>query len=141
MNYIKQNLLKGENIVYSTKLHLITFFVPAILFTTGGLLHFSGYTSIVLYMSLYFGISSLISYKTSEFSLTDKRVIGKTGFLKRKSIDLLLDKVESVAIDQDILGRLLNYGSVIVTGTGATKEIFHNITDPLKLRSEVNNIL
>ena len=78
---------------------------------------------------------------SSEFSLTSKRVIGKTGFLRRKSVDLLLGKVESLKIDPDILGRLLNYGNVVVTGTGATKEIFSNISNPLKLRSEVNSIL
>ncbi len=141
MKYVEQNLIKGEKIMYSTKLHLVTFLVPVILFLTGIYLHLSGYTSILLYLSILSGISSFINYKTTEFSLTDKRVIGKTGFIKRKSIDLLLNKVESIKIDQDILGRLLNYGSVIVTGTGATKETFPNITDPLKLRAEVNNIL
>ena len=90
---------------------------------------------------IFSGIGTLISYMNSEFSLTSKRVIGKTGFLRRISIDLILGKVESVKIDQDILGRMFNYGKVVVTGTGATKEVFSNISNPIKLRSKVNSIL
>lgn len=141
MTYIEQSLLKDEKIVFTTSLHPVVFLIPLLLLIAGGFLHFTGYTSIVLYLAVFSGISSLINYMSSEFSLTSKRVIGKTGFLRRKSVDLLLGKVESLKIDQDILGRLLNYGNVVVTGTGATKEIFSNISNPLKLRSEVNSIL
>jgi len=141
MTYIEQSLLKDEKIIFSTKLHPVVFLLPVLLLAAGVFLHFTGYSSIILYFALFSGIGALVNFISSEFSLTDKRVIGKTGFLRRKSVDLVLGKVESVKIDQDILGRLLNYGKVVVTGTGATQETFNNISNPLKLRSEVNSIL
>ena len=141
MTYIEQNLLKDEKIIFSTKLHPIVFLVPFLLISAGGYLHFTGYTSIALYVAIFSAVGSLINYLSTEFSLTSRRVMGKTGFIRRKSVDLLLGKVESIMVDQDLLGRFLNYGKVVVTGTGATKEVFANISNPMKLRSEVNSIL
>jgi len=91
---------------------------------------------------LFFGFmalsNALITYYTTEFAVTDKRVIAKTGLVRRHSLELLLTKVESVGVDQPILGRLLNYGTITVVGTGGTKEKFKNIVDPMELRSQVH---
>jgi len=82
----------------------------------------------------------LISYirqRTSEFAVTDKRVIIKLGWLSRRTIEINMSRVESVQVDQDIFGRFLNYGTITVIGTGGTKEPFTLIDDPLAFRRAV----
>jgi uncharacterized membrane protein YdbT with pleckstrin-like domain len=79
----------------------------------------------------------LIDYATSEFGITDKRVIVKIGFLRRKTFELLLRHVAAISVDQSVMGRLLNYGAVTLTGTGGVKEVFHNISKPLEFRRQI----
>jgi uncharacterized membrane protein YdbT with pleckstrin-like domain len=78
---------------------------------------------------------------TTEFAVTNKRVLAKTGWIRRQTLELLLLKVESISVHQGILGRLLNFGVVTVTGTGGTKESFKAITDPVAFRSKINQII
>jgi len=82
-------------------------------------------------------LSPLIDYATSEFGVTNKRVIIKVGFLRRKTLELLLRHVEAISVDQSVMGRLLNYGSVTLTGTGGVREVFHNISTPLEFRRQI----
>jgi len=70
--------------------------------------------------------------------VTDKRVIAKTGFLDRRSVDLLLSKVESIGVNQPIMWRMFNYGTIVVVGTGGTEEGFPNIADPMDFRKCIN---
>ena len=79
----------------------------------------------------------LIDYATSEFGVTNKRVFIKVGFLRRKTLELLLRHVEAISVDQSVMGRLLNYGSVTLTGTGGVREVFHNISKPLEFRRQI----
>ena len=78
-----------------------------------------------------------ITYSTSEFGVTNKRVLVKVGFIKRHSLETLLTKVEGISVDQGILGRILGYGSIVITGTGGTKEPFHKINAPFEFRKQV----
>ena len=73
----------------------------------------------------------------SEFGVTNKRVIGKVGFIRRSSTELLLTRVEGIQVRQSIMGRMLGYGSVTISGTGGLKEPFHKISNPLELRRVV----
>lgn len=82
-----------------------------------------------------------IQIRNIEFALTNKRVIGKHGVFRHRSLELLLTKVEAIRVDQPIWGRMLNYGTVIVTGTGGTKEYFGYIKDPLEFRRRVQTQL
>ena len=75
-----------------------------------------------------------ISFATSDFAITDKRVIIKVGLLRRRTMELQLSKLEAIAVDQGLLGRILGYGNIIVTGTGGTKEPFKTINGPLEFR-------
>jgi uncharacterized membrane protein YdbT with pleckstrin-like domain len=79
----------------------------------------------------------VVHYKTAEFAVTDKRVLMKTGVLRRRSLEINLAKIESVAVDQGILGRILGYGTIIVRGTGGTQEPFRRIADPMGFRRHV----
>jgi uncharacterized membrane protein YdbT with pleckstrin-like domain len=112
--YIATNLTPNERVIYETKNHWIIFVSLRALFT---LL-----------------IGPMIDWLTNEFAITDKRIIIKEGLISRRTIEMNLNKVESVGVQQGILGRLLGYGSLIITGTGGSKEPFHNIRAPLEFR-------
>ncbi|HKC53154.1 MAG TPA: PH domain-containing protein [Burkholderiales bacterium] len=76
---------------------------------------------------------------SSEFAVTNKRVLIKVGFIRRHSLELLLQKVEGIGVDQGIWGRVFDYGTIMVTGTGGTKEPFKNIAAPLEFRKQVQS--
>ncbi|MBV8836351.1 MAG: PH domain-containing protein [Alphaproteobacteria bacterium] len=75
---------------------------------------------------------------TTEIAVTDKRIIFKSGFIQRHTVEMHMDKVESVDVDQSILGRIFNYGDITVRGTGATLEPFRSIGAPLDFRNHVS---
>ena len=83
------------------------------------------------------GIDRAIHYASSEFAVTNKRVVIKVGFINRKTLEMVLTKVETIRVDQSILGRVLNYGTIVVTGTGGTNEPFTAIANPLEFRRQV----
>ena len=82
-------------------------------------------------------IAALIERATTELAVTDRRVIYKTGIFQRHSMEMNLSKVETVGVNQSILGRLLGYGTVIVRGTGGSFEPIPFIGDPLTFRSHI----
>jgi uncharacterized membrane protein YdbT with pleckstrin-like domain len=86
-------------------------------------------------------IRAFLTLVTTEFGITNRRVIAKTGFVRRNTLEILLPKVESLAVDQNILGRVLNFGTVSVTGTGGTKGLFKPIVDPVGVRKKFNQII
>jgi uncharacterized membrane protein YdbT with pleckstrin-like domain len=150
MPYIEQNLMPEEQILYRAQLHWAMFIPPALAVLVGFVFFVVVIASrnrftilillafFVLLSGILSGISAIVSYYSTEFALTTKRVIAKTGVVQRRSIELLLPKVESISVTQPILGRLLDYGTITVTGTGGTKELFRNIAAPLELRKRVN---
>ena len=78
-----------------------------------------------------------VTYKTSEFAVTDKRVVIKVGWIRRRTLETMLSKVEGIGVDQSLTGRALGYGTIEVTGTGGTREEFTRIADPLEFRRQV----
>jgi membrane protein YdbS with pleckstrin-like domain len=77
---------------------------------------------------------------TTEVAVTDRRIIYKTGFIKRRTVEMHMDKVESVDVDQTILGRLLNYGDITIRGTGETMERLGMIEAPIEFRNHVTAV-
>jgi uncharacterized membrane protein YdbT with pleckstrin-like domain len=120
-SYVQGNLLQGENVVYEAKLHWIIF------------------VSIRAVLTLF--LAPLIETLTSEFAITNKRIIIKVGFISRKTLEMNLQKIESITVDQTILGRILGYGTIMVIGTGGTKEPFCNIVDPLEFRKQYQQVV
>jgi uncharacterized membrane protein YdbT with pleckstrin-like domain len=78
-----------------------------------------------------------VKARTSEFAIPNKRVIIKVGLVRRDTLELLLTKVESIGVDQSIMGRIVGYGSIVVVGTGGTRESFTDIARPLDFRKQV----
>jgi uncharacterized membrane protein YdbT with pleckstrin-like domain len=82
-----------------------------------------------------------VRYATSEFAVTNKRVIMKVGWVRRRSLETLLSKVESIGVDQGIVGRMLDFGTISVNGTGGTSESFPQIGAPLEFRRQVQDVI
>lgn len=148
MGYVDENLMPGEVVIHLARLHRFTFVAPLVFALLGLALAIASHGADELMALACIGgflvvgggilfLVRLIEYKTSEFAVTNKRVIVKVGLLRRRTLELLLQKVETVGVDQPILGRLLGFGTIVVTGTGGTKEPFANIADPLEFRRQV----
>ena len=75
-----------------------------------------------------------ILYKTTEIAITNKRIIAKFGFISRSTIEINLPKVESVQVDQGVMGRLLDYGTIIVAGAGTPNLSIPGVAAPLEFR-------
>jgi uncharacterized membrane protein YdbT with pleckstrin-like domain len=93
--------------------------------------------AIVIAIGVFTMISPIIDCATSEFGVTNKRVIIKVGFLRRRTLELLLRHVEAISVDQSVTGRILGFGSITLTGTGGIREVFHNISSPLEFRRQI----
>ncbi len=152
MRYVRRVLQPGETIVYDTKLHWLIYTRMILLLIVCVILAaVSGSTSDNQNLSLAFRIAALIFAllalgaglrafiwrATTELAVTDHRVIYKTGLLSRHTIEMNRDKVESVDVDQTLLGRIFGYGTIIVRGTGGSLEPIRDIGDPLTFRSHI----
>jgi uncharacterized membrane protein YdbT with pleckstrin-like domain len=115
-SYIQSNLLKDEQVVYETRLHWIRFV------SWRGLL------------TLF--IAPLVDRLCSEFAITNRRVIIKLGLVSRRTFEMNLSKIESVNVDQSLLGRMLGYGTITIIGTGGTRETFADIAAPVEFRRQ-----
>jgi len=149
MSYIDGNLLPGEQVVYRTRLHWLLFATP-VLFTVIVLLPIAwlltqktwsqNYTWIPLALALLILIATYIKRQSSDFAVTNKRVMMKVGVFSTRSIELVLNKVEAIAVNQSLMGRIFGYGDIVVTGSGGTKEAFSHIQGPLAFRRAVQSV-
>src|ERR1700726_4769367 len=149
--YIDEILQPGEKVLYSTNAHWI-FYLPAIgawilalvllilsraTTTPGLILLCMAASAVVAIAALYSTAKAWFHRWTTETDVTNLRVVHKTGFIKRRTFEMSLDKVESVDVNQSILGRLLNYGNVTVRGVGEGAEMIETIASPLDFRNHI----
>jgi uncharacterized membrane protein YdbT with pleckstrin-like domain len=152
VSYIQNNLVRNEKIVFFTRMHGIIFAGPVVLLIAAIILSvyapliFRGYfpfsriplgaivVLVCLAAAIFSGVGAFIRYTTSEYAITNRRIMVKTGWIRRNSLEILLDKVEAIYVDQTILGRILNYGTIRIVGTGGTQDPFLYIPSPLIFR-------
>jgi uncharacterized membrane protein YdbT with pleckstrin-like domain len=143
MSYIQDTLLKDEQIVYYTRPHFVVFYTVFIWLVLAVFMgKFMGSTMlgvVMLVMGLISFVGDLISYYCSEYVITSRRILMKVGFIRRKSLEIFLDRVEGVYVEQGIMGRVFNFGTVIIAGVGGTKNPFFFIPTPLKFRSAIQS--
>jgi uncharacterized membrane protein YdbT with pleckstrin-like domain len=148
MSYLDDHLLSGERIVYRARLHWTIFLTSIVVVLLGIALGILlqvlepaySYAGLALAgVGLLLAMGPAIRYISSEFAVTDKRVLGKLGFIERESKETLLSKVEAIGIDQGVIGRLLGFGTVTITGTGGTQELFPRISEPLEFRRQIQS--
>jgi uncharacterized membrane protein YdbT with pleckstrin-like domain len=82
-------------------------------------------------------LSAWIRRTTTEIAITDRRIIFKQGFLRRRTMEMNMNKVETVDVLQSIPGRLLNYGTIIIRGTGSSYEPLRLINNPIIIRTAI----
>jgi uncharacterized membrane protein YdbT with pleckstrin-like domain len=131
--YIYGNLLPDERVVAEAKMHWVVFLRPLlIIFFSLILISSVPPLGIILLIIgiVYLGISALVS-STTEMAVTNKRVIGKTGIISRNLFDTHLTKVEGAQLHQRIIGRILGYGSIVISGTGSGRQTYHKVSDPI----------
>jgi len=151
MKYVEQVLQPGETLIYATSLHWLIYLRAAALFILAMLCLIASWqftqavitaalqiiAGIFLLLALASALRALVQRVTTELAVTDRRVIYKTGIFRRHSMEMNRSKVETVGVDQSILGRILGYGTVIVRGTGGSFEPIGYIGDPLTFRSHI----
>ncbi len=158
MSYAEKHLIAGETVQYETRLHWMVMVGHALIATvlalvgvsllitpwrvvnggeasSAGALRWAGVACVVV-AAIFFGIG-FVRRSATEMAVTNKRVIVKSGLANRRTIELLLSRIESIAVEEPALGRLLGYGTVIVRGTGGTPEVFPQIARPLEFREQV----
>ena len=146
MSYIDHNLLSNETVLYRAHLSRIVFAFPVLMLGIALVLPVLGGAAMGLgvvlgAVALGYLVKAWIAYKTSEFAVTNKRVIMKVGWIRRASVEIVLGRVESIVVDQGIAGRVFDFGSIAVVGTGGTKDPFHRIAAPLRFRRAVQEQL
>ena len=136
MGYVDAQLLPGENIVYRSKLHWQIFLLPGFIAFFALTMSISGGWLFLVVAGLII-LAPYISRVNSEFAVTNKRIIIKVGLFTTRTIELMLSKVETISVNQGMLGKMLNYGSITVVGSGGTREVFSSIESPLEFRRAV----
>jgi uncharacterized membrane protein YdbT with pleckstrin-like domain len=159
MNYVDSVLQPGERIIMRGHLHWIVYWHAILFFVLmvvcAGGSGASGMGVVASFAAIAFGVLGVVSFAyawfirwITEVAVTDRRVIYKRGFITRHTVEMNMDKVASVDVDQSILGRLLDYGTVHVIGTGGVQnadnadrargiEHWHRVASPLALRSAI----
>ena len=156
MGYVERHLLPDERVLYKTRLHWIMLLKPWLLVLLGvavfawswwveessgawvdtrsALRYLGGAVTVA---GLLWLLVRYIEMRTSEFAATTVRLILKVGLIARYTTELLISRVESIAIAQSLAGRLLDYGDLTVTGTGGVREVFRSVKNPVEFRNQV----
>ncbi len=145
MSYIDTHLLPGEVVTYRTRLHWKVYIGSAALtllicLPLTILAANSTHPALAWIPPIIAALSWVhpwLERRSSEFAVTNRRVIIKLGFFSTRSVELLLPKIEGIAVTQSLPGRMLGFGEIVVTGSGGTQERFDNIQRPLEFRQAV----
>jgi uncharacterized membrane protein YdbT with pleckstrin-like domain len=148
MSYVTRNLVAGESLIYETGVHwsvMLWPFMFAMVIAAGAVLCFVQKDPNFLYAGAVLVVVAgvviaiaTVKRKATEIAVTNRRVIIKTGWVHRRSVEIMLPKVESIGITEPFMGRMLGYGTVVVRGTGGTPEPFEKIAHPSEFRKHVH---
>jgi uncharacterized membrane protein YdbT with pleckstrin-like domain len=143
--------MQDEEIAARKRLHWVIFLGPLLLALVSLVAVLAGlYTGHpwiqiagggVLVIAAIWAAPTLVLYLSTEFAVTNKRLIRKEGALRHSSRELHLSKIESVHVEQSLAGRMLGYGSMIVSGTGGLNHVFERIPHPLRFREAIQRQL
>ncbi|WP_461452015.1 PH domain-containing protein [Mucilaginibacter sp.] len=156
MTFIEKNLANNEKIVYKAQLHWWIYGKSVLLFILGLIIVIYGSTSgfspaakegvkvvggLLILISIIGLISAYTRSSSSEFAVTNRRIMMKTGIANRRLIELQLNRSEGLVIDQGIIGRIFNYGTIIIRSGGTMEEIFSPVADPYEFKRQINNAI
>jgi uncharacterized membrane protein YdbT with pleckstrin-like domain len=156
VGYVERHLLTDERVLYKTRLHWVLMLRPVLVVVLGlamaacswwadassdwwtdarSALRYVGAAAVLA--GLLWALVRYVEMRTSEFAVTNIRLILKVGLIARYTTELLISKVESIAVAQSLAGRVLGYGDLTVTGTGGAREVFRRVKDPISFRNHV----
>lgn len=146
MSYVEKNLLPGETVTCTGHLHWIIYLKPLLLVVVGvALIVLSPFTphlpnlwiwgAAAVGVGLLAALPAFIGAWSTELVVTSVRIIAKHGVVSRRTTEMLHKKIESLSVHQSIPGRLLNYGTLVIHGTGGGHEAIPNIARPLEFRN------
>ena len=124
MSYIDESLVDGETLIHRARISWWSQF-PLLLL---------GVVTLVIVVGLVFLAMAWIRVRSTELAITNRRVIAKSGFVKRHTVEINLDKVEALKVEQGVWGRLLNFGTIFISGAGTSVAPIRDIADPLVFR-------
>lgn len=146
MSYVKKNLLPNETILYDGKVHWIVYSKPLLVVLLGVLLIVAApftpnlpklwiWGAVAVVVGALAALPVLISVWSTELVVTSVRIVAKHGIVSRTTLEMLHKRVESISVHQSIPGRLLDYGTLVLHGTGGGREGIPNIAHPLEFRN------
>ena len=124
MSYIDESLIEGETVLHRGRVSWWSQFGLILL----------GIVTLIVVIGIGFLIAAWVRVRSTEIAITNRRVIAKFGFIKRHTVEINLEKVEALRVEQGFWGRFLNYGTIFVSGAGASVAPFPDIADPLVFR-------
>ena len=124
MSYIDESLIEGETVLHRARVSWWSQFGLLVL----------GVVLLIVVIGLFFLVAAWVRVNSTEIAITNRRVIAKFGFIRRHTVEINLEKVESLRVEQGLMGRFLNFGTIFVGGTGTTIEPIRDIADPLVFR-------
>ena len=154
MSYISNNLKNNEKLIFKSSQSIKSLFFWSFIFGFIGLVlvllkgfvvimgvSSTGYNLYLIYwvVLLFFVIKNLITYFTTEYGITNTRVISKDGLIRRDIEEINLSSIESINVNQTIIGRLLNYGTIVISGRGTSKVILKDIDNVVEIRKLIKN--
>lgn len=138
--------MSDNNTVYQARLHWVIFFWPVILLCSGVFLGFKfeqlkEVSFFFMVFAIIWGLMVWITYQYCSLTIKKTQVILRTGFLVRNTMDIPLSKIESIDIRRTLLGSLLHYGSLVITGTGGTRQVVNYLNRPLTCRRYIEQLM
>ena len=135
-----------NNIIYVAKLHWVIFVWPVVLLFGGMILGIEFWqlkevSIFVVIFALIWGLMTWITYQFSSLTIKKGQVILRSGFLVRQTIDVPIAKIESIDIRQSVGGTIFQYGFLMITGTGGTRNSMNFVAKPLTCRRYIEQLM
>ena len=146
MRYLKKTLIVGEQMIICKHPHWVLFIHPitlisGVILLVSLVLFIMGdhefFLLIVSFISLVFVVYAYIKHICTEYAVTNKRVVCKTGFISIQTNELRKEKIENIIVNYSIMGRILGYGDLSFTGTGGSPVVFHKIGRPKSVKKKI----
>jgi uncharacterized membrane protein YdbT with pleckstrin-like domain len=149
MSFIEQNLNKGEKLDKIDKPSLkpslfalvISMGIVAYINLQNALnlpkIEIDEYESVIYMVGIFFTLRFYVDRLVNEYGITNQRVVAKSGLVSRNIEEMSLNSIESINVKQSILGRILNYGSISITGRGNALIVFKDVDSPVEIRKKI----
>ena len=123
-SYIDDSLVEGEQVLHRARVSWWSQFGLLVL----------GVVLLIVVVGLFFLVAAWINVRSTEIAITSRRVIAKFGFIRRSTVEINLEKVEALRVEQGFMARMLNYGTIFISGAGTSVAPIRDVADPLVFR-------